>query len=69
MIEALGVPSFQAPVQPAVPTRAFPALPLAGRWHFGGPINRLTHVLSQQFAWHAFRPALNRWRSSMDIGH
>ena len=60
--EALGVPSFQAALQPQTPTRAFPTLPLAGRWNLGGIGNRLTHVLYQQFAWQALRPMLNPWR-------
>lgn len=60
--EALGVPSFQAALQPQPPTRAFPTLPLAGRWNLGGLGNRLTHVLYQQFAWQALRPMLNPWR-------
>jgi UDP:flavonoid glycosyltransferase YjiC (YdhE family) len=60
--EALGVPSMQAALQPAIPTRAFPTLPLAGRWDFGGALNLLTYVPYQQFVWHALRPILNRWR-------
>lgn len=60
--EALGVPSFQAALQPQPPTRAFPTLPLAGRWNLGGLGNRMTHVLYQQFAWQALRPMLNPWR-------
>ena len=60
--EALGVPSVQAALQPQPPTRAFPTLPLAGRWNLGGLGNRLTHVMYQQFAWQALRPMLNPWR-------
>lgn len=60
--ESLGVPSCQAALQPAAPTRAFPTLPLAGRWDFGGTVNRLTHLLSQQFVWQALRSTLDPWR-------
>lgn len=60
--EALGVPSYQAAVQPATPTREFPIFPLAGRRGLGGTYNRLTYTLYEQVAWQGVRPIVNSWR-------
>ncbi len=60
--EALGVPSYQAALQPATPTREFPIFPLAGKREWGGTYNRLTYTLYEQLTWQALRPVINRWR-------
>ncbi|MDH3570301.1 MAG: glycosyltransferase, partial [Gemmatimonadota bacterium] len=61
--EALGVPSYQASLQPATPTREFPIFPLAGKRRWGGTYNRLTYTLYEQVTWQALRPVVNRWRT------
>ncbi len=60
--EALRVPCWMGAVQPATPTRAFPAMPLAGSRSLGRTLNLVTHAVYQQLGWQALRPALNQWR-------
>jgi UDP:flavonoid glycosyltransferase YjiC (YdhE family) len=63
--EALGVPSYQAAVQPATPTREFPIFPLAGKRSWGGTYNRLSYTLYEQAAWQGLRAVVNRWRKEV----
>jgi len=66
--EAMGVPSFLTALQPALRTRAFPAMPLAAKWSPGGAYNLMTHVLFEQAVWQALRSLMNRWRrESLDL--
>ncbi len=68
--EALGVPAYQASLQPLFnPTGAFPnpLLPAlsAGGWGDAWPVqsyNWLTHIANQQIAWQPIRRQTNRWR-------
>jgi UDP:flavonoid glycosyltransferase YjiC (YdhE family) len=60
--EALGIPSYQAAIQPATPTREFPIFPLAGKRSWGATYNRLSYTLYEQVTWQALRSVVNRWR-------
>jgi sterol 3beta-glucosyltransferase len=61
--EALGIPSFAAPLQPLTRTRAFPIMmSLPETFSLGGTLNRLSYLIGEQFLWQPFRRAINRWR-------
>ncbi|KAB8140321.1 glycosyltransferase family 1 protein [Chloroflexia bacterium SDU3-3] len=63
--EKLGVPFIEVAMQPVTPTRAFPS-PVVPPWlQGGGTINRLTHVLFEQFFWQLFRASTNRQRTQV----
>lgn len=58
--EKTGLPFLQAYNVPFTPTSAFPGALLPGLpQRLGANLNRLTHRLTQQFIWQAYRPADN----------
>lgn len=60
--EKLGIPFYQAYLQPDSPTGAFPSIfPPAGV-RLGSVYNRLTHLVSEQVSWQLFRKSVNEAR-------
>ncbi len=58
--DELGIPCYEAQLQPLHRTRAFPSPGFPDlRW---GAYNRLTHVFVEQALWHTFRPFARRWQ-------
>lgn len=58
LAEKLGIPLLEAHVVPFTPTAVFPgALFPAAVARLGGAANRLSHHLTRQIMWQAFRPA------------
>src|SRR5205085_7157821 len=60
--EKLGIPYYQALLNPYTPTRAFAAM-LMPTLPLGGAYNLLTHKMIRQVSWQATREPINRWRT------
>ncbi len=60
--EALGVPTFWAPLQPMSRTRAFPSILAPNGRRLAGPLNWLSHLAEEQLVWQASRRFINNWR-------
>lgn len=63
----LGIPALPVSLYP-MPTRAHPALSIHTPYHFGAPLNRLSHLLVDQFTWLIYwRVARALWKGQQSV--
>ena len=64
--EALHIPAIFAPLQPIIPTRAFP-YPIGRYYELNGTGNRLTHLLGNLLIWQTARPVMQPIRRKLGL--
>ncbi len=64
--EALHIPAIFAPLQPVIPTQAFP-YPIGRYYKLNGTGNRLTHLLGNLLIWQTARPVMQPIRRKLGL--